>query len=133
MGHQGGYMVSPVPWGQGMEWTSVFLAGFFGWGWRRMERNSRRHGKHACCKGVWRHAPPPPPPPPPPEMTALRLNPVDFANTCVQNQRLCSRLLYVDSNRHFLVKDNYDIMHPFLNSGGGGRSQSVAVLQVAEK
>ena len=59
-------------------------------------------------------------PSPPEKMAALRLNPLDFANTCVQNQRLCSKLLYVDSNRHFLVKGNYDIMHPFLNSGGRG-------------
>ena len=31
-------------------------------------------------------------------------------------QHLCSKL---DSKRHFLVKSNYDIMQPFLNSGGG--------------
>ena len=48
-------------WNEHQRFMQDFLAG----GWRRMERNSRWHGKHACCKGVWRHAPPPPPPPPP--------------------------------------------------------------------
>ena len=67
VGHHGGCMVSPVPWGQGKEWTSAFHAGFFGLeggdAWREIADDME---STPVVRGSGGMPPPPPPPPPPP-------------------------------------------------------------------